>query len=40
MFFFLEKAVTKKGLTTKGTKNTEHKRHKEKLTNKKGFLTE
>ena len=32
-----QKAATKKSLTTKGTKNTEHKGHKEKLTKKRGF---
>ncbi len=31
------KAATKNSLTTKGTKNTEHKGHKEKLTKKRSF---
>ncbi|OHB72475.1 MAG: hypothetical protein A2W17_09060 [Planctomycetes bacterium RBG_16_41_13] len=32
-----QKAATKNSLTTKGTKNTEHKGHKEKLTKKRSF---
>ncbi|OHB70282.1 MAG: hypothetical protein A2W17_07880 [Planctomycetes bacterium RBG_16_41_13] len=34
---YRSKATTKKSLTTKGTKNSKRKGHKEKLTKKRGF---